>query len=129
MSAPFATSKVISAAEPVVITVNTDPSNFATSEMGPRNRKWTLTIDLDAASMPENPYRAAIVVDNTAGSGTAWLVNGLTNPGYSQGHVSVPAGTSVTFSRPNALVGTGIMAVVLQGASSGTTVTELSYES
>ena len=129
MSAPFATSKVISNAEPVIITAGAEPYNFATYETGPRNRKWTLTIDLDAANMPDNPYRAAIVVDNTAGSGTAWLVAGLSNAGYTEGHVSVPAGTSVTFSRTNALVGTGAMCVVLQGASAGTIVTELSYES
>jgi len=129
MSVPFITSRTVSNAEPVIITAGTEPDNFTTSEAGPRNRKWTLTADLDAANMPDNPYRAAIVVDNTGGSSTAWLVAGQTNVAYTEGYVSVPAGSSVTFSRQNNLVGTGIMSVVINGASTGCVVTELSFES
>ncbi len=129
MSVPFITSRLVSNAEPVVIAVGTEPTAFSAAEAGPRNRKWTLTVDLDAANMPDNPYRAAIVVDNTGGSSAAWLVAGQTNASYTEGYVSVPAGSSVTFSRQNNLVGTGIMSVVINGASSGCIVTELSFES
>jgi len=79
--------------------------------------------------MPDNPYRAAIIVDNTAGTSDAWLVAGQTNAAYTEGHVSVPIGSSVTFSRQNNMIGTGVMSVVINGASAGCIVTELSFES
>lgn len=129
MSVPFITSRTVSNAEPVIITAGTDPADFTTSEDGPRNRKWTLTSDIVAANMPDNPYRAAVVVDNIAGASNAWIVFGQINVAYTEGHVSVPSGSSVTFSRQNNLIGTGVMSVILDGASSGCTVTELSFES
>lgn len=128
MPAPFVTGKNVSAAEPAVITVPTAPDSWDASQAGNRNRKWTLTTNLDSADMAENPYRAAVVVNNVAGAGTAWLVFGLNGASYSEGSISVPSGSSVTFSRENHMIGTGTMCVVLEGSSTGTIVLELSYE-
>lgn len=129
MSVPFITSRLVSTAENVIISPQTPSGDFTSSQAGPRNRKWTLTVDLDAANMPENPYRAAVIVDNTAGTSDAWLVFGQEGVAYTEGHVSVPIGSSVTFSRQNNMIGTGVMCVVINGASSGCVVTELSFVS
>jgi len=129
MPTPFITGHTVSSDTPVEITAGTDPSSFTTSETGPRNRTWRLTAAASGANLPDNPYRASVVVNNIAGGATAYLVaTDTVNPAYTAGWTGVSAGVSTVFSRQNLLTGTGPLAVVLDGASGGEcVVTEFNF--
>lgn len=118
MPVPFITSRLPSTDDFEVIDPGENPTSFTNSQSGPANRRWALLDAANGANLPDNPYRLSVNVDNTAGSTTAWVVNGSAqNPSYTLGHLSIPAGQEVVFSRENMMMGTGACSVVLDAAT------------
>lgn len=126
---PFRTGRDLSTDAFHVMDPGATVAGFTAQEQAAKNRTWALTDGSNGANLPANPYRAAVTVDNTQGGAVAWLINNAgDNPVYTLGWVSVPTGSSVTFSRENLLSGTGVMSVMLDGASAGNVVvSELSF--
>lgn len=126
---PFYTGRTLSTAAFEEITAGTDVSALTTAQAAAKNRLWRITTTTAGANLPQNYYRSSVVVDNVNGTESAWVVNTTDqDPAYTLGHYCVPAGTSVTFSRDNGLLGTEAMAVVLQANSAvACIVTERSF--
>jgi len=127
---PFLTNNRLSSDASVEITAGTAAASLSTAEQNAKNRIWRLTAAANGANLPRNPYRAVVIVDNSLGSATAYLV--LTesdNPASTNYMAAVPSGISTSFSVKELLVGTGEFAVVLSGASAtACVVTERSFE-
>lgn len=125
---PFRTGRELSTDAFHVMDPGATVANFTVQEQAAKNRTWALIDSTNGANLPANPYRAAVTVDNTQGGAVAWLINNAgDNPAYTLGWVSVPVGSSATFSRENLLSGTGVMSVMLDSIAGTTVVSELSF--
>lgn len=125
----FLTSRQVSHDDVVQINPGTAVSAFSSSQQAAKNRQWHLVAAAGAANLPQNPYRASVIIDNTLSTQDAFVVfTADTNPATTSRAVIVKSGTRQVLNRADSTVGTEEIAVVMGGTTvTACEVTELSF--